>query len=234
MVGALLAVAMQPRHSVSDRSGAPDQPAVDSVTQLGIAPAFETANARLRRLLPSLPASATAMRHADRPKLTPRPLRQARRGNHIGIYGERPSGFRPVAIVLHGTGSGRTASEFKSSEALARYFQRKGIAASHYAIDRRGRITQFVSDDRAAFHVATPGWNDISIGIELLNDNSGKQPFPSAQIRATQQLVRYLGARYAIPVEAVVRHRDVQPADRSDPARNFPWTAFRASLRATT
>ncbi|MCW2962477.1 MAG: N-acetylmuramoyl-L-alanine amidase [Thermoleophilia bacterium] len=131
---------------------------------------------------------------------------------------------------MHATGSGKAGSEFESLDALGDFFQRQGVAASHFAVDRRGRIMQYVREDQAAFHASRPGWNGISIGIELLNDNTGSQPFPDAQVVATRQLVQYLGTRYGIAAEAVVQHRDIQPEDRSDPAVNFRWDDFTRSL----
>lgn len=170
------------------------------------------------------------MEQTDEPSIQRRLLSQTRHDGHAGLFTSRPNGYGPVAIVIHATGSGNAGSEFASLDALGDFFQRQGVAASHFAVDRRGRIMQFVSEDRAAFHVSRPGWNGISIGIELLNDNTGSQPFPVAQMRATRQLVKYLGTRHGIAAEAVVQHRDIQREDRSDPASNFRWDAFTRSL----
>ncbi|MCW2955319.1 MAG: N-acetylmuramoyl-L-alanine amidase [Thermoleophilia bacterium] len=160
---------------------------------------------------------------------------QYRAAGSARVYRERPAGFAPVAIVLHATGSGAPGSEFGSVDRLGSFFARPAArATSHYGVGRDGRILQFVGDEAAAFHVAARGWNDVSIGIELLNDNTGSQPFPRAQLMATTRLVRALAANYDIPLEAIVRHRDVQPADRSDPAGNFPWRAWRAALGRAT
>ena len=157
-------------------------------------------------------------------------LRQTRHDGHVGLYTDRAPGFRPVAVVLHATGSGEPGSEFPDTESLGAFFQRQGVAASHYGIARDGTIAQYVDDRYAAYHVSRPGWNGISIGIELLNDNTGTQPFPPAQLRAARALITTLGARYGIPVEAVVPHHAIQPEDRSDPAANFPWSSFVGSL----
>jgi N-acetyl-anhydromuramyl-L-alanine amidase AmpD len=155
---------------------------------------------------------------------------QYRRNGAARVYRDRAPGFAPAAIVMHATGGGAPGSGFRSVAQLHRYFARPGSrAASHYGIDRDGRIMQFVATGEAAFHVATPGWNDISIGIELLNDNSGTDPYPPAQVDAATRLVRWLATEYDIPLEAIVRHRDVQPADRSDPVA-FPWAAWKAEL----
>ena len=164
------------------------------------------------------------------PEVRQRLLRQTRRDGHVGLFTSRPDGFRPVAVVLHATGSGVADSEFPDTGALGAFFQRQGVAASHYGIGRDGSIEQYVDERQAAFHVSRPGWNGISIGIELLNDNTGTQPFPPAQLRSARNLIQTLGERYGIPVEGVVTHRAIQPEDRSDPASNFRWKPFVASL----
>ena len=157
-------------------------------------------------------------------------LRRDRLGGRHRVHRDRPVGFTPAAIVVHATGGGEPGSGFGTLGELHRFFARPSArASSHYAIDRAGRILRMVDDDDAAFHVATAGWNDISIGIELLNDNSGAEAYPSAQLAALTQLVRTLGARYDIPVEAVVRHSTIQPEDRRDPV-GFPWRSWLLSL----
>lgn len=191
----------------------------------------ESAVERRNRLMGSAPARWTPMEAPLRdPQVDRMLLRQTRHDGHSGLFTSRPDGFTPVAIVLHATGSGAPGSEFENLASLGVFFQRQGVAASHYGIDRRGGVMQYVDDRHAAFHVSRPGWNGISIGIELLNDNTGSQPFPDAQLRAARQLVQSLGARYGIPVEAVVAHRAIQSEDRSDPAANFPWDRFVSSL----
>lgn len=168
-----------------------------------------TSRVRMReRLLPRVPAGGTKRVHRD-----------------------RPPGFVPAAIVLHGTGSGQPGVDVRSLGELYRFFAKPNREASaHYAIDRSGNVMRMVADEHAAFHVARPGWNDVSIGIELFNDNSGTEPFSEAQLQATTQLVRALGTKYGIPVEGVVRHRTIQPEDRRDPANNFPWRQWISTL----
>ena len=191
----------------------------------------ETAQERMARLWPAIERRVTPMRPpVAEPTIRGQMLRQTRHDGHAGLFTARPDGFRPVAVVLHATGSGMPGSEFPDTASLGAFFQRQGVAASHYGISRDGTIAQYVDERYAAFHVSRPGWNGISIGIELLNDNTGDQAFPPAQLRAARTLVTTLGARYGIPVEGVVPHRAIQPEDRSDPASNFPWDAFVASL----
>lgn len=178
------------------------------------------------------PVRTTPMaRPTRRLSITQQLLPRVPRGGTHRIHRDRPPGFVPAAIVLHATGSGQPGVDVRSLGELRRFFARPSArASSHYAIDRRGRVMRMVRDEDAAFHVARPGWNDVSIGIELLNDNSGTEPFPPAQLEAASQLVRALGRTYRIPVEGVVRHRTIQPEDRRDPANNFPWRRWLATL----
>lgn len=165
----------------------------------------------------------TAMSPPDR-KVTAISLR-------VPNHNARPGGVEPGAIIIHGTGSGAPGGGNESFTQLRRWFSSSRDVSAHYAIDRKGKVVQFVADSRRAWHVAAPGWNDISIGIELINDNSGTQPFSEPQLIATRRLVQQLGTRHDIPAEYVYRHRDVQPWDRADPAYNFPWKAFKSSLK---
>lgn len=161
---------------------------------------------------------------AEKPMLTQMPVRN---------FGERPEGVRaPLAIVLHATGSGRPGSEYRSLARLKKRFNGKAEVSAHYGIDRRGRIAQYVPDNARAWHTAAEGWNDVSIGIELLNDNSGTQPYPAAQMRSAERLVKSLAEKYGIPMEFIVRHGDVQPWDRRDPVA-FAWRDFRRALRTS-
>jgi N-acetyl-anhydromuramyl-L-alanine amidase AmpD len=221
---ASIMLAADPSPMVRPRDAAPKPPRVLQT---------ESASERLARLWPQITAGTTRMREPSTEPLIQRHiLRQTRHDGHVGLYTDRPAGFRPVAVVLHATGSGQPGSEFPDTGALGAFFQRQGVAASHYGIGRDGTIAQYVDERHAAYHVSRPGWNGISIGIELLNDNTGSQPFPPAQLRSARALVATLGKRYGIPVEAVVPHHAIQPEDRSDPASNFPWESFVDSLAA--
>lgn len=108
----------------------------------------------------------------------------------------------------------------------------------HYYITKTGAITQFVEDRHAAWHAGPSTWeidgravpyhiglNLVSIGIELENLNTGRDPYPAAQYDAAVALTRQLVTRYRIPRGQVVRHRDIAPQRKTDPA-GFPWVQF--------
>lgn len=114
----------------------------------------------------------------------------------------------------------------------------------HFYIDREGGIHRFVVHDRIAHH--TRGYNDRSIGIELVNTgrfpdwfDSRKQvmtePYPQAQIDALLALLRQL--REECPgLQWIAGHEDLDtgkvPASdepsrevfrKRDPGPMFPW-----------
>lgn len=104
--------------------------------------------------------------------------------------------------------------------------------SAHYVVSPEGFVWQLVDDDKRAWHAGKcelrgvpTDMNSRSIGIELVNPGDGKTPFTEAQYGATRQLVAHLQARYAVPWENVLGHRDVAvPKGRkTDPADNFEW-----------
>ena len=106
----------------------------------------------------------------------------------------------------------------------------------HYYIDKKGNVSQMVAEADTAWHAGKSQWNvdghpivdrinAVSVGIELQNDNGGKDPYPPAQYAAALALVRELVARYNIPRRQLVRHLDISPGRKTDPA-GFPWQPF--------
>lgn len=112
--------------------------------------------------------------------------------------------------------------------------------SAHYLIRKDGHIAQLVHDERAAWHAGKSAWMGMnsdeiqrsSIGIELENKNTGRDPYPSAQLDACRELCRALIARYAIPRALVVRHLDIAilPKGRKTDPAGFPWASFVQSL----
>lgn len=106
----------------------------------------------------------------------------------------------------------------------------------HYYIDKAGTISQMVPDNNIAWHAGLSTWpvdgrqispscNPISVGIELENFNTGRDPYPPAQYAAALELTRYLVAKYNVPRRQLVRHLDIAPRRKTDPA-GFPWERF--------
>jgi hypothetical protein len=122
----------------------------------------------------------------------------------------------------------------------------------HYLISPAGEVVQFVRESDTAWHTGAAVWtvdgayrsgsyngvavlNHLSIGIELSNVNNGNAPYPQAQLDAAVALARAIVQRLRIPQAQLVRHRDISPVRKTDPAPPaFAWEAFRAAVYAET
>lgn len=136
-------------------------------------------------------------------------------------------------LVIHAT-AGSFASALQELRDPKPQAPGKRVSA-HYLISKTGHIAQLVPDAQAAWHAGVSSWrgvtniNACSIGIELENANTGADPYPPIQIDALIWLSRILVAQYAIVQEMVVRHLDIAPKRKTDPA-GFPWLVFMNSL----
>ncbi|MEO7148487.1 MAG: N-acetylmuramoyl-L-alanine amidase [Rhodanobacteraceae bacterium] len=116
--------------------------------------------------------------------------------------------------------------------------------SGHWYIDRDGAIHRFVAGTRIAHH--TRGYNERSLGIELVNTgrfpewfDSRKQamtePYPDAQVDALLTLLRGLRKEYP-RLDHIAGHEDLDtgkmPASddaakqvyrKRDPGPMFPW-----------
>ncbi|MFX5324550.1 N-acetylmuramoyl-L-alanine amidase, partial [Acinetobacter baumannii] len=78
-------------------------------------------------------------------------------------------------------------------------------------MDRDGSIVQNVSTFDRAWHAGVSvdpnghkGLNDFSIGIELVNLNDGKDPYPEAQLMALCGIIAEMKRRF--PIKQIVSH----------------------------
>jgi len=161
-------------------------------------------------------------------------------------------------VVLHSTGgmdcNPELAYKGGTLSGIVRYFATRtdGIGV-HYVVGRDGETVGMIPEDQVAYHVA--GHNEASIGIELINDGDGTDPYPEAQIRATEELVLDIITRHGLTAESLTTHTALdtrhiectREADgtwttstnsegrgvprRTDPGENFPLDRVRASLR---
>jgi len=136
-------------------------------------------------------------------------------------------------IVLHHTGSNNGAGD------LAWMRNPQSQVSAHYMLDRDGKIYQLVGDEKRAWHAGKGELHGVptdvngrSIGIEIVNDGSGKTAFTDAQYKSLTQLVGYLKQEHKVPANNIVGHKDVAvPKGRkSDPAANFDWKRLRSGL----
>lgn len=147
-------------------------------------------------------------------------------------YNER-GGKDIDTIVLHHTASNDGKGD------LAWMRNPKSQVSAHYMLDRDGKIYQLVNDQKRAWHAGAGELHGVptdvngrSIGIEIVNDGSGKTPFTDAQYKSLTQLVGYLKQEYKVPMNNILGHKDVAvPKGRkNDPAANFDWARLRKGI----
>jgi N-acetylmuramoyl-L-alanine amidase len=147
-------------------------------------------------------------------------------------FNER-NGMDIDTIVIHHTASNNGAGD------LAHLRDPKAEVSAHYMLDRDGKIYQLVGDSKRAWHAGKGELHGVptdvngrSIGIEIVNDGSGKTPFTEAQYKSLTQLVGYLKQEYKVPMNNILGHKDVAvPKGRkTDPANNFDWARLRKGI----
>ena len=183
------------------------------------------------------PKKAVTTAAAQAPAQPPKPvvtltIGEAPSPNHD----ERPAGTAIDAIVIHDT----ETPGVSEARIIANHFgnPRSGVSA-HYIIGKRGEVLQCVPDERRAWHAGPSKYqgrekvNDFSIGIELVNAQTGKDPFTDAQYQALIALTADLVSRHGIPLERITGHRHVTnyPQIKKDPADNFDWNRYLMGVR---
>jgi N-acetylmuramoyl-L-alanine amidase len=118
------------------------------------------------------------------------------------------------------------------------FFDRDPVLGIHYVIDRVGNIVSSTPENRMANHAL--GNNVGTIGIELVHNGDGKEPFGDAQIDALVTLIKSIRTRYDIAIENIKSHAEVDNRTfqcsghtqkaRVDPGDNFPWAKLRTAL----
>lgn len=105
--------------------------------------------------------------------------------------------------------------------------------SAHFFIRRDGRVIQFVSTARRAWHAGISNWrgrercNDFSLGIEL--EGCDDLPFARIQYIRLARLIRVLRRNFAL--EDIVGHADIAPERKTDPGPCFDWPRLRRLLR---
>lgn len=138
-------------------------------------------------------------------------------------FNERPAGTIVDTIVVH-------ATVIPTLRQTTEAFQRTASQVSaHFTIDRDGSIVQNVDTFARAWHAGVSkdadgrtNLNNNSIGIELVNLNDGKDPWPDAQIQALCGIIAQMRRRFY--VRQIVSHEFIaQPPGRKSDPMNFPW-----------
>lgn len=140
---------------------------------------------------------------------------------------QRPAGAPIDTIVIHST-------VINTLERTTVAFNREASQVSaHFTIGRDGSYVQHVSTFDRAWHAGASvdvngraNLNHYSIGIELVNLNDGKDPYPDAQLQVLRNIIRGLQRRH--PIRQLVSHEyiAVPRGRKSDPA-GFPWESLR-------
>ena len=116
-------------------------------------------------------------------------------------------------------------------ESIKRLKNIKSKVSCHYLINKRGRVTQMVKDNKVAWHAGKSKWqsfknlNENSIGIELVNKGHefGYENFSKIQIKNLINLCKNLKKKYIIKTENILGHSDIAPLRKLDPGEKFPW-----------
>lgn len=151
-------------------------------------------------------------------------------------------------IVLH------TTEGAQDIESLANWFKNPSSkVSSHVGADnhRRGTIAEYVKRDRAAW--AQGNYNSASICIEMctpkgaangwsrdywltkqgwLLDNTAEWVAEEARAYGIP-LVKLTGSQATGGGRGLCGHVDIQPADRTDPGKGFPWDYIIAKATGT-
>ncbi|PWI42293.1 amidase [Streptomyces sp. ICBB 8177] len=182
-----------------------------------------------RRSVPGLRATPAADTEADCPAAM-----------HCSVVPAAPEGYQQANrpkdglairyIVVHDT-------ESTYQQAISAFQDPAGGVAANYVMrSSDGAVTQMVPDADLAFHAGNYWFNMHSVGIEHEGfAASGATWYTEAQYRATAELVKYLAARYGVPLDRqhVIGHENV-PGPQSagvagmhwDPGPYWDWTHF--------
>jgi N-acetyl-anhydromuramyl-L-alanine amidase AmpD len=137
-----------------------------------------------------------------------------------GNFGDRPAGVKIDCVVLHATAGGL-------SGALGHFANPDSGVSAPYVVAKNGTVYQMVEESQRAQHAGESqfqgrtDFNDFSIGIEIVNKNDGKDPYPPDQFEATVDLVSYLVKKYQIESGWIVTHAEISTLGKTDP-RGFP------------
>ncbi|MGJ1414251.1 peptidoglycan recognition protein family protein [Sphingobacterium multivorum] len=129
--------------------------------------------------------------------------------NRHGLTQSTPV-IQPKMVVVHWTANNSVKATFNTFNPVrlpGRPELTKASAlnvSSQFVIDRDGTIYQFLPDSIFARH--TIGLNYCAIGIE--NIGSRQNPLTDAQLKANEELIRYLSKKY--PIEFVFGHHEYQ------------------------
>jgi N-acetyl-anhydromuramyl-L-alanine amidase AmpD len=129
-----------------------------------------------------------------------------------------------------------------NAERWKRFFDNHPFLGVHYVVDREGRVASSTPENRTANHALSNNYG--TIGIELVHNGDGEEPFGDKQIAALIEIIRSIRTRHKIPIENIKSHAEVDVRmfrcggslvkSRVDPGPNFPWAKLRAAIDGPT
>jgi N-acetylmuramoyl-L-alanine amidase len=124
-------------------------------------------------------------------------------------YDKRPVGVSVDTVVIHATAGPLVPS-------LNWLCSKQSQVSCHYVIGKGGEIYRILGEEYRAWHAGRTEmpdgreWaNDYSIGIEVVNANDGKDPYPDIQVEALVWLLKNILARRGIRRANVVTHAEI-------------------------
>jgi N-acetylmuramoyl-L-alanine amidase len=146
-------------------------------------------------------------------------------------FNDRPPGTQVDTVVVH-------ATVLNSLDEVIRHFENaENQVSAHYTIDRDGTVVSHVPEENRAWHAGESQMkdgrlnvNDFAIGIELVNLNDGKDPFPQQQLSALRNLLKEIISRH--PIRHIIPHYECAvPAGRKSDPIGFNQTWIDGLLR---
>ena len=148
-------------------------------------------------------------------------------------FNRRPRPDDITGLTIHSTAN-------RTLEGVINWFNNPNAQVSaHYSIGKDGKIVQHVHDRDRAWHAGRSMWkgrpscNDYCLGIELVNLNDGRDPYPEAQHQANVELCAYLCATYNISPDDIMGHFQIAlPAGRKTDPRNYDLARLQREVAA--
>ena len=117
-------------------------------------------------------------------------------------------------IILHHTATARG-----TINGVLNYLSTGGKASCHYVVDTNGDAYKIGNDKDILWHAGVSSWqgksknnslNAFSIGIEVIGPLENDS-FTDEQRNTVASLIKELAAKYGIPEERILRHKDIAP-----------------------
>ena len=150
-------------------------------------------------------------------------------------FDDRSPGAKINCLVIHATVEPTTEGTMQIFLTPSRK------VSAHFVVGRDGRVVQMVPVEKRAWHAGLSeleglrGVNDFSVGIEMVNLNDGKDPYPVEQMEAVAGIIRLLRSQYDIPDNRIVSHAQIAlPAGRKNDPLGFDFDKVKQMARETS